>query len=170
MSPAQVQDPRLPPITLHLYYRRKRKWGTFQVRLILKEKPLGSNVSKDGNVIVNTIGNPGNPAGLLKGGPAGTEVTVKVLYLKVSKNMLLAQRPEAKVMVKDNRIKVVKGQGDQVLVEAMEAALVKIIIMEVALVKIIVRGLYLSMNNNWPSPLLVSPISILSLVSIIFHI
>ena len=137
--------------------------------MILKEKPLGSNVSKDGNVIVNTIGNPGNPAGLLKGGPAGTEVTAKVLYLTVSKNMLLAQRPEV-VMVKDNRIKVVKGQGDQVLVEAMEAALVKIIIMEVALVKIIVRGLYLSMNNNWPSPLLVSPISILNLVSIIFHI
>ena len=131
--------------------------------MILKEKPLGSNVSKDGNVIVNTIG---NPAGPLRGGPAGTEVTVKVLYLTVSKNMLLAQRPEAKVMVKDNRIKVVKGQGDQVLVEAMEAALVKIIIMEVALVKIIVRGLYLSMNNNWPSPPLVSPISILNLVSI----
>ena len=126
-----------------------------------------SNVSNDGNVTVNTIG---NPAGPLRGGPAGTEVTGKVLYLTVSKNMLLAQRPEAKVMVKDNRIKVVKGQGDQVLVEAMEAALVKIIITEVALVKIIVRGLYLSMNNNWPSPPLVSPISILSLVSIIFHI
>ena len=135
--------------------------GTFQVRLILKEKPLGSNVSNDGNVTVNTIG---NPAGPLKGGPAGIEVTAKVLYRTVSKNMLLAQRPEA-VMVKDNRIKVVKGQGDQVLVEAMEAALVKIIT-EVALVKIIVRGLYLSMNNNWPSPPLVSPISILSLVSI----
>ena len=133
--------------------------------MILKEKPLGSNVSKGGNVIVNTIG---NPAGPLRGGPAGTEVTAKVLYLTVSKNMLLAQRPEV-VMVKDNRIKVVKGQGDQVLVEAMEAALVKIIIMEVALVKIIVRGLYLSMNNNWPSPPLVSPISILNLVSIIFH-
>ena len=122
-----------------------------------------SNVSNDGNVTVNTIG---NPAGPLRGGPAGTEVTEKVLYLTVSKNMLLAQRPEAKVMVKDNRIKVVKGQGDQVLVEAMEAALVKIIITEVALVKIIVRGLYLSMNNNWPSPPLVLPISILSLVSI----
>ena len=76
MSPAQVQDPRLPPITHHLYYHRKRKEGTFQVRLILKEKPLGSNVSNDGNVTVNTIG---NPAGPLKGGPAGTEVTAKVL-------------------------------------------------------------------------------------------
>jgi len=134
--------------------------------LILKEKPLGSNVSNDGNVTVNTIG---NPAGPLRGGPAGTEVTEKVLYLTVSKNMLLAQRPEAKVMVKDNRIKVVKGQGDQVLVEAMEAVLVKIIIItEVALVKIIVRGLYLSMNNNWPSPPLVSPISILSLMTSYF--
>ena len=120
-------------------------------------------MSNGGNVTVNTIG---NPAGPLRGGPAGMpEVTEKVLYHTVSKNMLLAQRPEAKVMVKDNRIKVVKGQGDQVLVEAMEAVLVKIIT-EVALVKIIVRGLYLSMNNNWPSPPLVSPISILSLVSI----
>jgi hypothetical protein len=133
--------------------------------LILKEKPLGSNVSNVGNVTVNTIG---NPAGPLRGGPAGMpEVTAKVLCLTVSKNMLLAQRPEAKVMVKDNRIKVVKGQGDQVLVEAMEAVLVKIIT-EVALVKIIVRGLYLSMNNNWPSPPLVSPISILSLMTSYF--
>ena len=99
-------------------------------------------MSNDGNVTVNTIG---NPAGPLKGGPAGIEVTAKVLYRTVSKNMLSAQRPEA-VMAKDNRIKVVKGQGDQVLVEAMEAALVKI--MEVALLKIIVSGLYLSMNNK----------------------
>ena len=119
-------------------------------------------MSNGGNVTVNTIG---NPAGPLREGPAGMpEVTAKVLYHTVSKNMLLAQRPEAKVMAKDNRIKVVKGQGDQVLVEAMEAVLVKIIT-EVALVKIIVKGLYLSMNNNWPSPPLVSPISILSPVS-----
>jgi len=120
-------------------------------------------VSNDGNVTVNTIG---NPAGPLKGGPAGTEVTAKVLCRTVSKNMLSAQRPET-AMAKDNRIKVVKGQRGQVLVEAMEAVLVKIIT-EVALVKIIVRGLYLSMNNNWPSPPLVSPISILSLMTSYF--
>ena len=142
--------------------KRKQSFLTLHNSFFHKLKSR-SNVSNVGNVTVNTIG---NPAGPLRGGPAGMpEVTEKVLYHTVSKNMLLAQRPEAKVMAKDNRIKVVKGQGDQVLVEAMEAVLVKIIITEVALVKIIVKGLYLSMNNNWPSPPLVSPISILSLVS-----
>ena len=93
--------------------------------MIPNEKPLGKNVSKDANVIVNIIVNPVDPVrDTVKG------VTGRAPYPTPSKIMLSAPRP---VKARDNRIKAVKGHEE-----------------EVGEAETKMNGLYLTMNNSWP--------------------